>query len=365
MATYQIETEDGAVYEIETEDSPQDKQVDPIELAQTLQLGSGSLMPSVIPPDMANQIGQLPRMDPNQVADKIGEQAAVQGHPYIGGAIQMVPRVADMAYTVASMGGPSGIAKGLTSLGGPLKSALGMVTGPGEKSAIRASQAALSGLESRLVAQKDAMQGLGIRAAERQAAKIAEKKALGQAIGKAEKLGGFEITQTPDEFIELTKNPKALSQMSNTFRKISDTPSEVLKNSMDKKALNLVRKFAQHVREVGPTMNNTIKSNIAMGGHKATEALKGLDGTFGQVLNSWERANQQLQRLPLDKVKQKGAIQGAMRQTRLALKQTKAYYDKAIKAGASRDAVRGFLVKYGLGPALGGAVVKTVWGKGE
>lgn len=107
---------DEALLALKGQVAPKRQQVeDPIQQAQTLALGAQSMSPvgpSPVPQGMIPK--GLPRLDPNQTADAVGEVAAEAGHPLIGGAVQMAPRVADTAYTVAMMGGPKGIAQGVT-----------------------------------------------------------------------------------------------------------------------------------------------------------------------------------------------------------------------------------------------------------
>lgn len=271
-----------------------------------------------------------------------------------GPAIKAVPGLIKGGMGLAK-GGAGAIGKGLSA-------AKNMVFGEGrEQAALRAKQM-LEPVQDRLIKQTAALQGVPVRQLNREAALMAEKSAIGKAIGQAEELGGFALKETPESFTKIMKDPKELNKMATTLRKIADTPSEQL-TKMDAQTLQTVRKFAQTFREIGPEVSSTVKANIKMGGGKSTEALKQIDPVFKSVMDDWERVADKLSRLPDDAVKQKAAIKDSMFQTRLAMKRTQRLNDVAIAAGAKRDAVRKALIQAGIPSALLGGLLYKMTGK--
>jgi hypothetical protein len=352
MATYQIETENGT-YEIETDEGQEPKKSlmdSAIEGGKTVSGKAFNIMTGQTDPqqEAMNLSNKGFDMAGELAAEKIGEA----GHPIVGGmvggAIANANNIAGaaallqnrQALTQGVKAVGSGLKAGVKGVGRGLKKATDFILGPGEDSARKSAVDSIKMLENKLLDQRGALGQIPVKQAERQAALQAEKQGYGQAITKAEELAGVEMKETPDDFIQVLKNPKALNQMSKTLRKIGDTPSDELARTMDKGSLQSVRKFAQTFREVGPEATNTIKANISMGGHRATEALKKIEPVLGSAINEWEKVAKKLERLPLDKMKQQAAVKQAMLNTRFAIKKTQRLNQELIKAGMKRDQVR-------------------------
>lgn len=278
-------------------------------------------------------------------------------------AFEVASAVPALKAAPAAIKGGIGLAKGgVGAIGKGLSAAKNLVLGEGrEQAALRAKQM-LEPVQDRLLKQSAAIQGVPVRQMAREASLMAEKSAIGKAIGQAEELGGYAIKDTPESFARIMKDPKELNKMASTLRKIADTPSEQL-TKMDTQSLQTVRKFAQTFREMGPETTSTIKANIKMGGGKSTEALKQIDPVFKSVMDDWERVAAKLDRLPDDAIKQKAAMKDAMIQTRLAIKRTQRLNDVAIAAGAKRDAVRKALIQAGIPSALLGGLLYKMTGK--
>lgn len=306
-----------------------------------------------------------------EMAEKIGHKTAgtplEKVGPYIGGAVgtafAMVPDIiANQVLTpTAKVVGPKAIQGGMemaASGGNKLRTMAEALTGPGKDAAVQASKEALQPLQGRLLAQQGAIASLPERTAARAAKLMAEKTGYGKAIGQAEELGGFAAKNTPQEFIETIKDPKALQDFSKTMRKIADTPLEDLVKTGDTAALQTARKFGQTFRELGPKLNkeitSTISANVKMGAGKSTEALSKIDETFGSAIKAWEKVDSRLKNLPAEAKNQKAAITQATRQTKYAMQQTKTAMDAAIKAGVKRDKLREILFKYGIGGTAAG-----------
>ncbi len=326
-----------------------------------------TISPAKVYSDFANQM----QKNGESMAETIGQKTAgtplEKVGPYIGGVVgtaaAMFPDIiANQVMTPsAKVIGPKVIEGGMEMAGNgvnKLRSMAEALTGPGKEAAIADSKAAIQPLQERLLAQQGALSTLPERTASRATDLTQAKTGYGQAIGKAEELGGFAAKSTPQEFIDTIKDPKALTDFSNTMRKIADTPTADLVASGDTGTLQTARKFGQTFRELGPKLNkeitSTISANVKMGAGKATEALSQIDEQFGSAVDAWSKVDKQLQRVPADAQKQKAAITQATRQTKYAMTQTKAAFDSAIKAGANRDALRQTLLKYGLGGALAG-----------
>lgn len=286
------------------------------------------------------------------------------------GAELAIPAV-DTALTVgglAAIGKQSpNIARGMVKGGEALVRGIAKVGntifGQGEGAARLAGKQALAPLQDRLIAQQMSEKGLIPRQAARKLDLLQAKKSYGKAIGQAEELGGYASKETPESFGQIIKDPQELKRMGNTLRSISEKPSSSF-TAQDLPQLQMVRKFAQHFREVGPAVENVLKANIEMGGSKSFKEMKRLDPVFGSVTDAWEKVGTQLTRLPTETKLQKAAIQRAMLQTKLAIKKTQRLTDIAVEAGAKRNTIRKYLIQAGIPSAiLGGLLYKVTGGK--
>lgn len=262
-----------------------------------------------------------------------------------------------------AVAGAKALAQGAKGLGNLSRAGLDMLFGQGEGAAKLAGKQAQEALQERLTKQAQALGTLPERQAARGAELATAKDQYGRAIGKVEELGGYALKETPEAFLKTLQDPQALNKMSRLMRKVGDTPSTKLAENVDPGTLQVLRKFAQTFREVGPDVTKTISANIKMGGGASTEALKRLDPALGSVIDSWQGVAGQLERLPADAAKQKAAVKGAMLQTRLAMKKTQHFYDIAIQAGAKRDAVRKALITAGVPTLFAGMLIKGLGGK--
>lgn len=311
---------------------------------QGVSLKNNPLLPAPLNVTPALTPGQGFRMNPTAAA-------------VAGTAIQMTP---DILMSLDAIPGSA-----------PLRSAAkammkeSTLFGPGKEAAIEASKRAVAPLEERLLAQRGAIAELPKRLSETERGLVEAKSAYGKAIGQAEEVGGYAIKHTPESFKDVIKDPKALDEMAKFMRKLGDTPVEDVVKSGDKMALNTARKFGQTFREIGDSLNNEItneiRANVKMGAGKATEALEKMDKTFGSVMEQWRKADSKLRSLKSSGKVQKAAMAQAIRQTQKAIKDTKALMSEAVRAGAKRDAIRGILVKYGLGSLVGGTAAGIGW----
>lgn len=285
---------------------------------------------------------------PNPIMQAIGGPAALMGsvQPTPGQGFKTNPEVAAAVGTGVQM--IPDIATSLIPMG---PAAQGIKAGTKAVSKMVGTGERLAGLSDQLLAQQGALSEVGIKAGAREAALLAEKQAVGKAIGQAEELGGFAMKETPEHFTQIMKDPAALNDFSNFMRKVSEKPIDELVKTADKPALQTLRKFAQTFREMGPQVSNTVKANIAQGGHAAKEALMKADETFGTVIKEWEKVSNKIDRIPTDIKKQKAAIQGAMRATRQAIKETRkiASRNQTIKKVILTTAGVGTLGKWLLG----------------
>lgn len=280
---------------------------DPIQSEMALRANTMSMNPT--PPGVVpmEATGQIPLMNENQVADVIGEKAAEAGHPLVGGAIQMTPRVSDAAYTLAMMGGPSGVVEAGKGIGSLAKSGtqglknLGKraITGPATEQvmALRNEIGNLPLMKEAKLAQLESMRG-----------------PAGEALANARAASGFPQTPLAD-----IRTPKQVEKFGDVMKKIGDMkPKEVL-SKWKPEDLAKFKDTVQVMRDNGVVKEGTrLSAQLSKGIDGIDNALGTYAPQYGEALGSYRDIRAAQEAVPSDMLAKKVALAKQLREAQVA-----------------------------------------------